>query len=88
MSCKVCDAKLQCKLDFWNGVKRKDNPYDNDAMMAESWNAEWDSLHGNSEVMADFQMMRTQQEAAKRLLEYPPLLKSTLIKQLLAVLDK
>jgi len=79
-------------LDFWNGAKQSDNPYiiveGVPSPAAEAWAEEWDSLHGSSLVMADFQILRTQQEAAKRLLQYPPWTKKRLIKQLLAILDK
>lgn len=93
MSCIACDARLQCKLDFWNGAKRKENPYWDpstglQSIAAEAWNAEWDTLQGNSLVMADFQIMREQQEALKQVLKYPPLFKGTMIKQLLAILSK
>jgi len=93
MSCIECDARLQAKLDFWNGAKREDNPFykpgeDMISLAHEAWDAEWDSLNGKADLHADFFILRTQQEALKSLLNHPPLTKGKLIKQLLAVLSK
>ena len=90
--CDRCDARLQCKLDYWNGAKRDANPFIEVEGVSspawEAWDEEWQALQGKADLYDDFHELRTQQEAAKSIAKYPPLTKGRLIKQLLAVLSK
>lgn len=93
MSCTICDAKMQCRVDFWNGVKKIANPFYKPGegminLAAEAWDEEWDFLRGKQELYDDFFVLRTQQEAVKSILDHPPITKSKLIKQIRAILTK
>lgn len=93
MSCRICDAKDKAKLDYWNNIPRKDNPFwkpgaDMINLLAEAWDDEWDKLDGNNDVMVSFQTMKKKELSIRELLLDPPFRKGVLIKKINDIFDK